>query len=349
MFVCSLTFKKINNMTLISVIIPVYNVETYLRKCVDSVLSQSYNCFEILLIDDGSTDSSGKLCDELVKMDGRIKAFHKLNGGLSSARNYGVEKARGEYIIFLDSDDYWLDINILSLFIDKAKNFDLDIVRGEYISINMARNKVYTPNVDDNKMKFKDVIFTSYEMMEFVIAGQYFSWLFFIKKTSLGDLRFDENRKFQEDIDFAARLFTRTLLCGYLPIHFYAYCHRQNSIITTPRLVNILDSFSLCDVFYNCSIVIENEKLKHYYIKTAVMMYYWTLKTVASDAFIKRKKEVRKAVHIEKIRKKVYRWSKQTKEIKYPFILYIPSLWSIYVFRIRWAIGKILRNLYLIK
>ena len=77
-------------MTLISVIIPVYNVETYLRKCVDSVLSQSYNCFEILLIDDGSTDSSGKLCDELVKMDGRIKVFHKLNGR-SEERRVGKE------------------------------------------------------------------------------------------------------------------------------------------------------------------------------------------------------------------------------------------------------------------
>lgn len=264
-------------MTLVSVIIPVYNVETYLRKCVDSVLNQSYNCLEILLIDDGSTDSSGNLCDEFVQIDNRIKAFHKLNGGLSSARNYGIERAKGEYIIFLDSDDYWLDTSILSLFVDKAKSLDLDIIRGEYIGIDIASNKIYRPNVDDKKLKFKDTIITSNEMMQFIISGQYFSWLFFIRRTALGNLRFDENRKFQEDIDFAARLFSRNFCCGYLPLHFYAYCHRENSIITSPKIINILDSFSLCDVFYRCSSIIENEQLKHFYIRTAVMMYCWTL------------------------------------------------------------------------
>lgn len=207
-------------MTLVSVIIPVYNVEAFLKKCVGSVLNQSYNCFEILLIDDGSSDSSGKLCDELVQLDKRIRAFHKLNGGLSSARNYGIERANGEYIIFLDSDDYWLDTNILSLFVNKAKNLNLDIIRGEYISIDIEKNKMYMPNIDNKRLKYNNTIITSGEMMQFVISGQYFSWLFFIKKSVLENLRFDENRKFQEDIDFAARLFSRNLFCGYLPIHF---------------------------------------------------------------------------------------------------------------------------------
>ena len=91
---------------LISIIVPVYKVEKYLEKCVNSILKQIYTNLEIILVDDGSPDKCGQLCDELAKTDDRIKVFHKENGGLSDARNYGVERANGEYIGFVDSDDY---------------------------------------------------------------------------------------------------------------------------------------------------------------------------------------------------------------------------------------------------
>ena len=91
---------------LISIIVPVYKVEKYLEKCVNSILKQTYTNLEIILVDDGSPDKCGQLCDELAKIDDRIKVFHKENGGLSDARNYGVDRANGEYIGFVDSDDY---------------------------------------------------------------------------------------------------------------------------------------------------------------------------------------------------------------------------------------------------
>lgn len=91
---------------LISVVIPVYNVERYLRKCVDSVCGQTYRNTQIILVDDGSTDNCGKLCDEAAKSDNRITVIHKVNGGLSDARNYGIDIAKGKYITFIDSDDY---------------------------------------------------------------------------------------------------------------------------------------------------------------------------------------------------------------------------------------------------
>ena len=91
---------------LISVIVPVYNVESYLEKCVDSIRNQTYKNLEIILVDDGATDNSGVLCDKIAKKDDRIKVYHKENGGLSDARNYGVKKATGEFIGFVDSDDY---------------------------------------------------------------------------------------------------------------------------------------------------------------------------------------------------------------------------------------------------
>ena len=91
---------------LITVIVPIYNVENYLKKCLNSIINQQYKKLEILLIDDGSTDLSGKIADEYAVKDNRIKVVHKENGGLSDARNYGLKIMTGEYVTFIDSDDY---------------------------------------------------------------------------------------------------------------------------------------------------------------------------------------------------------------------------------------------------
>ena len=93
-------------MDLISVIVPVYNIEKYIRRCVESIIGQSYSNLQIILVDDGSDDESGKICDEIAKSDERVEVFHKSNGGASDARNFGLEKAQGEYIAFVDGDDY---------------------------------------------------------------------------------------------------------------------------------------------------------------------------------------------------------------------------------------------------
>ena len=91
---------------LISVVVPIYNVENYIKKCVDSILSQTYKNLEIILVDDGSPDRCGEICDKWTKKDNRIKVIHKENGGLSDARNSGIEIAKGDYLSFIDSDDY---------------------------------------------------------------------------------------------------------------------------------------------------------------------------------------------------------------------------------------------------
>ena len=93
-------------MELISIIVPVYKAEKHLSECIDSIISQTYENFELILIDDGSPDNSGKICDEYAEKDKRIRAIHKENGGVSSARNTGLDNASGEYITFIDSDDF---------------------------------------------------------------------------------------------------------------------------------------------------------------------------------------------------------------------------------------------------
>ena len=98
----------------ISIIVPVYNAEKYLNECVDSILNQDFTDFELLLVNDGSKDNSGHLCDKYAHKDNRVRVFHKENGGVSSARNLGLDNAIGEYIVFIDSDDY-VDVNYLSI------------------------------------------------------------------------------------------------------------------------------------------------------------------------------------------------------------------------------------------
>lgn len=115
------------NIPKISVIVPVYNVEKYIRRCIDSILLQAYTNFELLLVNDGSTDNSGKICDEYAKIDQRIKVFHKQNGGVSSARNLGLDKAIGEWIAFVDSDDY-ITKSYLENLIKEVKSNDCIVI-----------------------------------------------------------------------------------------------------------------------------------------------------------------------------------------------------------------------------
>ena len=116
----------------VTVIIPVYNTKAYLTQCVSSVMEQTYPDLEILLIDDGSTDGSGPLCDSLAKQDERVRVIHKQNGGLASARNCGLAECSGDYIMFLDSDD-WLDSSAIGELVHHAECHDADVVRFNYV------------------------------------------------------------------------------------------------------------------------------------------------------------------------------------------------------------------------
>lgn len=137
---------------LISIIVPIYNKQETLERCVDSILSQDYPNFELLLVDDGSTDGSGKICDIYAKKDSRVRSFHKENGGQASARNVGLDHARGEYVGFVDSDDY-IDKDMYSLLYSKAVETGSDIAvcgryveseRGELIQTLFTSDAAYT-------------------------------------------------------------------------------------------------------------------------------------------------------------------------------------------------------------
>lgn len=214
------------NSKIISIIVPVYNVEQYLITCVESLRNQTYSNLEIILIDDGSQDKSSQLCDELEKKDKRIKTFHRINKGPSAARNYGLSIATGDYILFVDSDDY-IEADMCKQLIDNMTNVDVVIcgVKKEGIE-----NGVFPLN------SFEDII-DSKEMTEWLLLGKKVkSWPVnkLIKRSLIGELRFNESIKYEEDVDFYLRLFsTRDAKIRFIPYVGYHYVVRRNSLTNT--------------------------------------------------------------------------------------------------------------------
>lgn len=150
----------------ISIIVPVYNTSKFLEKCIQSILNQSFKDYELLLVDDGSTDQSGLICDQFAEKDNRVIVFHKQNGGVDSARNLGIDKARGEYYYFVDSDDELLP-GCLETLISGMKTSDIDLVIGGYI---YSRNGV---NDELPQKAPTDRIFTRNETMEELLLPKF--------------------------------------------------------------------------------------------------------------------------------------------------------------------------------
>lgn len=139
----------------ISIIIPVYKVEKYLNECINSVISQTYQDIEVILVDDGSPDNCPQICDEFMKKDPRIKVIHKKNGGLSDARNQGFLQATGEYVVFLDSDDFWTSNNAIASWIEKINEYSPDILIFEskkYYSQSNSHGKTGEIGISDKKV-----------------------------------------------------------------------------------------------------------------------------------------------------------------------------------------------------
>ena len=223
------------NQALISVIIPVYNVESYLRECVESVINQTYENLEIILVDDGSTDSSGEICDEYLDKDSRITVIHQKNGGLSAARNAGLDACEGDYVYFLDSDDY-IDSNALSSLIDIAEKEKSDIVFFDAVSFadtddfevkqNYIRKNKY--NTGSGKAVFAEMT----KNKEFHSAVP----LLLLKKSFLTakGLRFKEGILF-EDMVFTYQALSLAKTVSQCAQSLYHRRYRKDSIMTSAK------------------------------------------------------------------------------------------------------------------
>lgn len=284
----------------ISVIVPVYNVEKYLRQCIDSVLLQSYVDFELLLINDGSKDSSGKICDEYAARDSRVRVLHKENGGVSSARNLGLDNAQGEWIMFLDADDFWADNNILKKLIDVVERDNLDIVRGEYFSLIEDQVKYHDFS---NK---NDLIGKKLNSSEFIIRAiddEFFLVLYLIKKEIIGKLRFCIGQVFLEDMRFLVQLLSKELNCGYISDAFYAYRKLSTSASNNVSIKKLADSFEMCNFFWEAANVVDDFNFKNYCKREAIMIYYSTLSTVSVKPYWQIRDEIISTLNLNHLHK----------------------------------------------
>lgn len=209
-------------MPAISIVIPVYKVEDSIATCLDSVLAQTFTDWECLLVDDGSPDRSGAICDEYVRKDNRFKAFHKDNGGVSSARNLALSKVEGRFVTFIDSDDYIAPDFIASLYEPCKSDLEIDFVHGGCVDQlptgEIVPNQKYTPLVSDDKVK----LFAGFRGL---IVSKLFKTDILREKV----IRFDESMKNGEDMVFTIDYLAHCTKYAFVDTVGYYYVQREGS------------------------------------------------------------------------------------------------------------------------
>ena len=332
-------------MPIISVIIPIYNAELTLRRCLDSILTQTFTNFECLLINDGSKDRSGEICDEYASKDGRFRVFHQENSGPSAARNVGLTQAKGQYIIFQDSDDYLLDSNAYLKLITYAFHNKLDVLRFDYLVVDKNGN-ILGPRPLDNKVQLSGKVFSPAVLVKEAFCGEWFTVLCLINRSIIGNLRFNRRLTFLEDMDFYARLLSSAnLRCGYIPEHFYAYSQVDNSLSKSGKDSNFECSFALCDVFDELADIVVDKEMEEIYRYDSVMMYYWTLAAISDISERLHRIDIIRKYNVNSVHRQTVRRLNKVKGIGKYLILIIPSpTIAIRLLRLRTRIVVLLRS-----
>lgn len=218
------------NKPIISIIVPVYNVEQYLHSCIDSILAQTFTNCELLLIDDGSPDRSGEICDEYAQKDTRIRVFHKENGGVSSARNLGLDNAQGEWVTFIDADDYILPDFIKGLYKPIEEGECVDFVHGGCCNVNngeiVSVNQSYDNYIGDNPGYV-------FRMFRGLTVSKLFSLENVNHSVDGRPLRFDEKMKIAEDMAFTMDYLLSVK--RYAFVEEKGYCYRVDNMSSATK------------------------------------------------------------------------------------------------------------------
>ena len=249
----------------LSFIVPVYNVEKYLRKCVNSLLAQDYSDYEIILVDDGSTDGSGEMCDEIVRESREsrvesqehplVRVIHQPNGGLSAARNRGLKEAKGKYVCFVDSDDYW-EVNVLGELMEQVERDKLDVLRFNYQNVRLVRSEgmnvegmneltneryeVFSPNKNPKRdVDYREDVTDGETFLNERLGPSCYAVMFIIKRSLLvknervneltSECLFTEGIYF-EDVDWTPRMLVRAKRVASTQTVVYNYLWRTGSI-----------------------------------------------------------------------------------------------------------------------
>lgn len=229
--------------TVISVIVPVYNTEKYLRECIDSILMQTFTDFELLLINDGSTDGSGAICDWYAANDSRVRVFHKANGGVSSARNEGLSHVRGEWIAWVDADDTILPDMFFNL-IKAAEEKDADIAYCDFISDDF---RSYMPSDTTDKLTFiNEYLFAPIQSLCITLCKT--------KVYTENGVKFLETSNLGEDLLVTSKLYFYSNRRAYVPQTLYQYRRTDGSMTlsgsTSKRVSELIDNIYALESFF---------------------------------------------------------------------------------------------------
>lgn len=303
---------------LISIIIPVYNTEKYLRRCLDSIIAQTYKDFECILVDDGSTDNSGKICEEYASKDVRFKVFHKENGGVSSARNLGLEQIKGEYVTFCDSDDS-TNSDWLSVFIEGIVNSDLVVASFNIKKLNgNTERRIFPYQIQDIDLLWSILLMCN-------SAGMLWHKCFKTSIIKSNKICFNEKYKFCEDEEFVshyAMFVHKTKIYPNTTYNYYApnYSSKWQDALQFDTIYDIyehtLKIISINGQLKNSYIFILNRMLacikRMYYCKKyrRALNCLKTIQTIVEDNSID--------FHIQKVNRFYFQ-----KHIKFSHLIYI--------------------------
>lgn len=304
----------------ISIVIPIYNVEKYLRKCLDSIKNQIYSNYEVLMVDDGSPDNCGTICDEYAKADNRFIALHKENGGVSSARNLGLEKSTGDYICFIDPDDY-IDLNFLNVLVKSVDKTENRIAVCKYHRI---EDNSYVPsnNNNDTSYKMSSTEFIAEVLLENDLGGGVI-WNKIFPATLAKKVKFDTNLNVGEDLKFLMSVLKEINEVIIIENKLYYSVYRNGSLSKTYKEVNLKKEEELCKEILN-SVKDSNE----YLYKCAIKRYLSALSylIVYSNNYKDYKKEIKKG---QKLFYKIIFFNRvRIKEKMYIFLkLFFPKMY----------------------
>lgn len=260
----------------ISVIVPVYNVEQYLERCVDSIINQTYTNLEIILVNDGSTDNSGKLCDELAKKDERIRVIHKENGGLSDARNRGIDEAESDLVGFIDSDDY-IDSDMYEVLLKNLNNTDADLSMCALYDVYNNTPEAQVTNKETWELSSEQAIKMVMEAK--ILSVTAVNKLY--RKSLFTDLKFEVG-KIAEDAFIMIKLLDKCEKIVATNEKKYYYVHRENSITTqkfSTKFLNVIEAYE-----QNSNIILEKyPKLKDVAQTRMNWAYFYVLDRLLLD------------------------------------------------------------------
>lgn len=215
----------------ISIIVPIYKVEQYLRRCIDSILAQTFTDFELILVDDGSPDNCPEICDEYAKRDNRISALHKINAGLSSARNSALDIAQGDYIAFVDSDD-WIAPDAYEYLYNLIQEYDADVVSADYV-LTYGNDVIFSNKYIEKFVQGSQEILKYYLSQDKLHGKNDFPvWIKLYKKNLFDNIRFPSGKIYEDNITNFL-IFSKCNKYVKSTKEIYAYFQRQQSTTKT--------------------------------------------------------------------------------------------------------------------